>query len=153
MKMKRTFLLGIIALLMVSCDRWSEGEFRWQNKSSHSVVMTFKGYEGEYVINLKPNQDTTLADITGPMRTQTIEEHFEGCRCNWFSESFIIEYDDGKVLKYTYPEDTAVDFSIYNINSHNLSYELSDIESKYSCRGWISKFEYALNDEQYESAE
>ena len=138
------FVLILTSLLLSSCDRWPSGEFCWQNKSSHSVVMTLNGHQGEYNISLAPNQDTTFHDITGPMHPQTIEEHFDGCRHNWFANSFTIVYDDGKVLKYTYPDDTLTDFSIYNIHTNNLVYELFD-------KGWQSKFVYTLTDEQYNS--
>ena len=136
-------VFAIASLLLISCDRWSGGDFHWQNKSSHSVVMTLNGYQGEHTISLAPNQDTTFHGVTGSMNPQTIEEHFDGCRLNWFANSFTIEYDDGKVLKYTYPDDTVTDFSIYNIHTNNLVYELFD-------KGWQSRFVYTLTDEQYD---
>lgn len=146
--MKKTLILACAVMLipLASCDRWSEGDFKWVNNSSHTIEVAFKGRNHKTTFTLAPGQDTTIHDVTGSMSPQTIEEHFEGIHRSIIGDTFKLQYEDGKLLKYIYPNDTLKEFSVYNLNARNLSYILFD-------KGWQSHFIYTLIDGQYETAE
>ena len=135
-----------MSAVLVSCDRWPTGDFKWVNKTSHAVEVTLSGIDHKSKFLLAPGKDTTIHDITGPMSPQSIEEHFYGMRYDVLGDTFKLRYDDGKVLKYSYPDDTVREFSIYNLNANNLQYELWD-------KDWESSFTYTLTEDQYATAE
>ena len=146
--MKRTIIItfSIMSILLASCDSWPRGEFKWVNNSSHTIEVTIDGRSHKASFSLIPGQDTTISDLTGPMSPQTIEEHFNGIRHSIIGDTCKLQFDDGKALTYTYPGDTIREFSIYNLDSRNLSHIVFD-------KGWQSRFIYTIIDRQYETAE
>lgn len=145
--MKRLLvIITVMSVMFISCDRWPSGDFRWVNKTSHTIKITTYANMQHNTFTLAPEEEKTINTLTGPMSPQTAEEHLDGMRYEIIGDTIRLEYDDGKTIMYTYPADDTLEFSIYNLYASNLYYVISD-------KGWKSKFTYTFTNNQYETAE
>ena len=146
--MKKIMLVcaAMVAVGMLSsCERFAVGTTKYVNNTNHTITIIGNSYR-QYHFTLKPNSDTLFHEATGGMDPQSIEEHFMGMIQDGIGIGCKIQYDDGRTIEYSFPTDTALEFSIYNFHASNLSHSLRD-------NGWISEFVYTLTEDQYETAE